>query len=369
MMQVTEYSIFETLKTVKDPDLGRDIVSLGFVKNVQIKNGQVKFGIELTTPACPVQDQLKSECEAKVRALPGVSSVEVAISSQVRGRANFEQAKVLPGVRNLVAIASGKGGVGKSTVTANLALALAKKGAKVGLLDCDIYGPSIPIMFGLVGRQPQVTPDQKILPLEVQGIKLMSIGFLTSDSAPVIWRGPMVHQIIQQFLTRVEWGELDYLVLDLPPGTGDAQLTLTQSASLTGAVIITTPQEVSLADARKGLQMFQKVNVPVLGLIENMSYYACPDCGKVAHIFRRGGGEKMSSELGVPLLGEIPIDPEIAETGDAGLPIVASKPDSQIAKIYHLIASAVAAQLSIVNMKEAAGGAPAIDIKWTAKKP
>src|SRR3989338_10202709 len=254
------------------------------------------------------------------------------MSSQVRGRANFEQAKVLPGVRNVIAVASGKGGVGKSTVTANLALALAKTGAKVGLLDCDIYGPSMPIMFGVQGKQPQVTPDQKILPLEVQGIRLMSIGFLTGENTPIIWRGPMVHQILQQFLTRVEWGELDYLVLDLPPGTGDAQLTLTQSAALTGAVIITTPKEVSLIDARKGLQMFQKVNVPVLGLIENMSYFACPDCGKVVDIFRSGGGEKMSDELQVPLLGQIPIDPAIVETGDQGTPLVLAKPDSQTAK-------------------------------------
>ena len=366
-MNITESAVLEALKTVKDPDLGRDIVSLGFVKNIQIRNGQVKFDIELTTPACPVREQLKEESRLKVSQLPGVSDVQVTMSSQVRGRANFEQAKVLPGVRNVIAVASGKGGVGKSTVTANLALALAKTGAKVGLLDCDIYGPSMPIMFGVQGKQPQVTPEQKILPLDVQGIRLMSIGFLTGENTPIIWRGPMVHQILQQFLTRVEWGELDYLVLDLPPGTGDAQLTLTQSAALTGAVIITTPQEVSLIDARKGLQMFQKVNVPVLGLIENMSYFACPDCGKVVHIFRKGGGEKMSAELGVPLLGEIPIEPDIAETGDMGLPIVAAKPDSKIAKIYQIISSAVAAQLSIVNMKEAAS-APAIDIKWETKK-
>lgn len=365
--EISEDLVLAALKTVTDPDLHRDIVSLGFVKNLRIQGGVVRFDIELTTPACPVKDQMKQESMAKVRDLPGVSAVEVNLTSQVKGRPHFEQASVLPGVRNIIAIASGKGGVGKSTVTANLALALGKTGAKVGLLDCDVYGPSMPLMFGLTAHQPQVTADQKILPLEAHGIKLMSIGFLAGAQTPVIWRGPMVHQILQQFLTRVAWGALDYLLLDMPPGTGDAQLTITQSAALTGAVIVTTPQEVSLIDARKGLQMFQKVNVPVLGLIENMSYFACPDCGKVVHIFSRGGGERMSRELGVPLLGEIPIDPDIVETGDSGTPIVAAKGDSKISKIYQLIAGAVAAQMSIANMK--GGSQEPIDIKWVTGKP
>lgn len=366
MKQVTEEQVLNVLKTVKDPDLHRDIVSLGFVRDLEVKNGSVKFNLELTTPACPVKDQLKQECESKIRGLGGVSTVQLTMSAAVRGRPQFEQAAVLPGVRNIIAIASGKGGVGKSTVTANLALALARTGAKVGLLDCDVYGPSMPLMFGLVGRQPEVTPDQKIIPLEAHGIRLMSIGFLTSEKTPVIWRGPMVHQIIQQFLTRVVWGKLDYLMLDLPPGTGDTQLTLTQSAPLSGAVIVTTPQEVSLIDARKGLLMFQKVNVPVLGLIENMSYFACPDCGKVSEIFRSGGGDKMSEELQVPLLGQIPIDPAIVETGDQGTPMVAAKPDSQTAKIYQLIAGAIAAQMSIANMKGGSSGF--VDLQWETKK-
>ncbi len=366
MLQITEEKILEALKTVKDPDLHRDIVSLGFVKNIKIQNGNIKFDIELTTPACPVKEQLKAECETKIKNLSGVSNVEVSMTSQVRSRPEFGTSQVLPQVRNIVAIASGKGGVGKSTVTANLALALAKTGAKVGLLDCDIYGPSMPLMFGLVGRQPDITPEQKIIPLTAHGISLMSIGFLSSEKTPVIWRGPMVPQILQQFLTRVEWGELDYLMLDLPPGTGDAQLTLTQTAAISGAVIVTTPQEVSLIDARKGLQMFEKVNVPVLGLIENMSYYACSDCGKVVEIFKRGGGERMSRELGVPLLGEIPIDPEIVQTGDQGTPIVIAKPDSQTAKIYQMIAGAVAAQLSITYMQGSA--TTPIDLKWQAGK-
>ncbi len=364
--QITENQVLDTLSTVKDPDLQRDIVSLGFVKNLEVKNGAVKFDIELTTPACPVKDQLKQECESKVRSLNGVSNVQVTMKAQVKGRQGFEKAAVLPGVRNIIAVASGKGGVGKSTVTANLALALRAAGATVGLLDCDVYGPSMPLMFGLVGKQPEVTEDQKIIPLEAHGIRLMSIGFLTGDHAPVIWRGPMVHQMIQQFLTRVAWSELDYLLLDLPPGTGDAQLTLTQSAPLSGAVIVTTPQEVSLIDARKGLQMFQKVNVPVLGLIENMSYFACPDCGKVTEIFRKGGGEKLSQELGVPLLGQIPIDPQITETGDQGTPIVAERPESRTAKIYQIIAGAIAAQMSIAHMKKSPN--VPIDIKWQAKK-
>lgn len=367
MNELTQELILNTLKTVNDPDLGRDIVSLGFVKNIKIENGNVRFDIELTTPACPVKDQLKKECETKVKNLPGVKNVAVSMTSQVRSRPDFDTAQILRGVRNIVAVASGKGGVGKSTVTANLALALARTGARVGLMDCDIYGPSMPLMFGLVGRQPDVTPEQKILPLTAHGIQLMSIGFLAAEKTPVIWRGPMVHQILQQFLTRVDWGELDYLLLDLPPGTGDAQLTITQTAALSGAVIVTTPQEVSLIDARKGLQMFEKVNVPVLGLIENMSYFSCPDCGKVVTIFKRGGGEKMSRELGVPLLGEIPIDPAVVETGDEGEPIVSAKPDSQTAKIYQMIASAVAAQLSIVHMKGAPS--PPIDFKWQTPKP
>ncbi len=366
MSAVTEEEILKTLKTVQDPDLHRDIVSLGFVKDIKINNGTVHFNLELTTPACPVKDQLKQECETKIKNLPGVSHVEINMTSQVRSRPEYGTSAVLPQVKNVVAIASGKGGVGKSTVTANLALALAKTGAKVGLLDCDVYGPSMPLMFGLTGQQPNVTPEQKILPLNAYGISLMSIGFLSTEKTPVIWRGPMVHQILQQFLTRVVWGELDYLLLDLPPGTGDAQLTLTQTAAISGAVIVTTPQEVRLIDARKGLQMVEKVNVPVLGLIENMSYFSCPDCGKVVNIFKRGGGDRMSQELGVPLLGEIPIDPEIVETGDQGKPIVIAKPDSQTAKIYQLIAGAVAAQLSIAYMQGSASSP--IDLKWQTNK-
>ena len=347
----TEAEVLNALKQVEDPDLKRDIVSLGFVKNLRIQQNDVSFEIELTTPACPVKDQLQGEAIERVRELSGVSKVEVKMTSNVKARAAMNQGAVLPKVKNIIAVASGKGGVGKSTVAANLTLALAKTGANVGLLDADIYGPSMPLMFG-INRQPTVDEHEKILPLESHGVKLMSMGFLSSDDTPVIWRGPMVHGILQQFLTRVDWGELDYLVMDLPPGTGDAQLTLTQSAPISGAVVVTTPQEVSLIDARKGLKMFQKVNVPVLGIVENMSYYVCPDCGKRANIFRTGGGERTSRELGIPFLGEIPIDPEVAEAGDIGTPILIKNPDSEAAKAYQMIAGKVAAQLSIVNMRQ-----------------
>jgi len=362
-MSVNEKQVLDVLRTVMDPDLNQDLVSLGFVKNLKIEGGKVSFTIELTTPACPVRERFKRECDTKLRALDGVTEVEIYMTSRVSGRADFERAEALAGVRNSIAVASGKGGVGKSTVAANLALALSKTGARVGLLDCDIYGPSIPLMFGLKGRMPEVSEDQKILPLEAHGISIMSIGLLTTEDTPVIWRGPMVHNMIQQFLTQIKWSSLDYLILDLPPGTGDVQLTLTQSALLSGAVIVTTPQQVSLIDAEKGLKMFEKVNVPVLGLIENMSYFACPDCGKVAEIFKRGGGKELAHELEVPFLGELPIDPDVVRSGDEGAPIIVRNPVSPSAKAYEEIAARMAAQLSIANLK-AGSGCETGNFKW-----
>ncbi len=362
---ISEQEILNALKVVKDPDLNRDIVSLGFVKKIKIDQGKVSFDLELTTPACPVKEELKKGCEEAVRKLPGVSHVAVELKSHVSSRPQFGQTTVLPQVRNVIAVASGKGGVGKSTVTANLALALSDSGAKVGLLDCDIYGPSIPTMFGVRGKKLESTVDQKILPLKACGISLLSIGFLSDDKTAVIWRGPMVHQIIQQFLTRVEWGELDYLLLDLPPGTGDAQLTITQTVALSGAVIITTPQEVSLIDARKALVMFEKVKVPILGIIENMSYFGCAKCGEVAEIFKRGGAQKIGDEYKVPILGEIPIDPHIVVTGDDGLPIVRAEPDSLTAKIYRMIAGAVAARMSVSNLT--LSEAASLNVQWQNK--
>ena len=287
---LTEGDVLTALRPIVDPDFNRSIVDLGFVKGIDIQGGRVSFRIELTTPACPVKEQFQRAAERAVGALPGVDEVHVTMTANTRGsRPETAASEVLPGVRNVIAVASGKGGVGKSTIAANLAVALAQTGAKVGLLDCDVYGPSVPLMMATHG-EPEVTPERKIVPKEGYGMKLMSIGFLAGEGAPVIWRGPMVHGVIRQFLTEVDWGELDYLVLDMPPGTGDAALTLTQTAPLSGAIIVTTPQEVALIDARKGLKMFQRVNVPVLGIVENMSWFECPDCGSRHAIFGSGGG-------------------------------------------------------------------------------
>lgn len=256
--------------------------------------------------------------------------------------------KILEDVKSIVAVASGKGGVGKSTVATNLALALASDGSSVGLMDADIYGPSIPLMLG-INKPPSVTPERKLIPLERYGLKLVSMGFLTNDESPIIWRGPMVHGIVQQFLSDVLWGELDYLIIDLPPGTGDAQLTLTQVAPLSGAVIVTTPQDVALLDARKGLKMFEQVNVDVLGIVENMSTFVCPHCGKQTDIFSTGGGEQCAKELGVPFLGRIPIDPAIRECGDTGKPIVAAQPEHAVSKAFAEIARGLVGPLEKIR--------------------
>ncbi len=340
--------ILNDLKAVKDPDLNKDIVSLGFIKNISHQNNKISFDLELTTPACPVKDQLKAECEAIVLKIPGIKQVDIRMTSNVASRTQFGTSKVLPTVKNIIAVASGKGGVGKSTVAANLALALAKSGTKVGILDADIYGPSMPTMFG-ISQMPQITQEKKILPIEQYGLQIMSMGFLTPADKPVIWRGPMVHSIINQFLQQVLWGDLDYLVLDLPPGTGDAQLSLTQNCPISGAVIVSTPQDVSLIDARKGLKMFQEVKVPVLGIVENMSVFICPHCQHPTHIFRSGGVQKTCQEMGVNFLGHIPIDPEVVVGGDDGTPIVAKNPTSLAAQAFFAIAGEVARQISILN--------------------
>jgi len=341
---VEQSVVLDVLRTVQDPDLHRDIVSLGFVKDLEIAGSKVAFKVELTTPACPVKDQLKAECETKVRDLPGVEDVQVEMTAQVR-RANVSMGPMLQEVKNIIAVASGKGGVGKSTSAINLAMALKRTGADVGLLDADVYGPSMAMMFGLDGK-PSITPEKKIIPMDGHGIKVVSMGFLSDPEKPVIWRGPMVHGLLQQFLKDVEWGALDYLVIDLPPGTGDAQLSLSQAISISGAVIVTTPQDISLLDARKGLLMFRQMKVPVLGIVENMSYFLCPHCSERTEIFRHGGGKKASEALGVPFLGEIPIDPAVVIGGDTGTPIVAEHPESPAAKAYVDFAGQVAAQLS-----------------------
>jgi ATP-binding protein involved in chromosome partitioning len=323
-MAVTESDVLEALRPIIDPDFGRSIVDLGFIKNLTIEGGNVRFDVELTTPACPVKAEFERAARERVSALPGVEEVAVTMTANTRGRTPGPQAEVLPGVRNVIAVASGKGGVGKSTAAANLALALAETNARVGLMDADVYGPSLPL-------------------------KLMSMGFFVTDDSPVIWRGPMVHGLIGQFLKDVDWGELDYLVIDLPPGTGDAVLTLTQQAPLSGAVIVTTANDLSLIDARKGLKMFEKVDVPVLGVIENMSYFAPPDLpDRRYYIFGEGGGRRVAEELGVEFLGEVPIDPRVVEGGDKGRPILVHAPESEVAEAYRELAGKVARKLAML---------------------
>jgi ATP-binding protein involved in chromosome partitioning len=361
MKQLTEASVLEALRLVKDPDLNRDIVTLNFVKDLEISDGNVSFTIELTTPACPVRDQLKSAAEKAIRdTITGVGTIDVGMTSKVVAHDNKQKESVLPGVKNTIAVASGKGGVGKSTVAVNLAVALAQEGAAVGLVDADVYGPSIPLMMGIKpGDRPRVH-NQRLQPMENWGVKLMSIGFLVDPMQAVIWRGPMASGAVKQFMSDVDWGELDYLIFDLPPGTGDIQLTLVQTIPLTGAVIVTTPQDISLADARKGYVMFEKVNVPILGIVENMSYYICSHCGQREEIFDNGGGKKAADELGVPFLGEIPIYTNIRISGDIGKPIAAdtSKPQRDM---YMHVARNMAAQVSIRNANQTAS--PAVEIQ------
>lgn len=360
----SDAGVLDALRPIVDPDFGKSIVDLGFVKNISIDGGRVRFTIELTTPACPVKEQFEREARERVLALPGVDDVEVEMTADTRRGAAARSgptADVLPGVRNTIAVASGKGGVGKSTVAVNLALALSESGASVGLLDADVYGPSLPLLTGVSG--PPRTRDRKLFPHDGLGMKLMSIGFLVTDSSPVIWRGPMVHGLVRQFLTDVEWGELDYLVVDMPPGTGDAALTLTQMAPLSGAVIVTTANDLSLIDARKGLEMFRKVEVPVLGIVENMSYFTPPDLpDRKYYLFGEGGGRRVSEEIGVDFLCEVPIDPRVAEGGDAGRPILIHAPDSGPATALRGLAGAVARRLALL-----AEGAPPVadaNITW-----
>ena len=345
---ITEIQVLDALRPIVDPDFRKSIVDLGFVKNIQINGGDVSFAIELTTPACPIKEEFKNDATNRVSELAGVTNVAVEMTAQERptpGSVETEREDVLPGVFRTIAVASGKGGVGKSTTAINLALALQKAGARVGVMDCDVYGPSLPLLTGTHAR-PE-TQGKKILPLEGHGLKLMSIGYFTDDESPVIWRGPMVHGLIRQFLTDVLWGELDYMILDMPPGTGDAALTLTQNAPLSGAVIVTTANDLSVIDARKGLAMFQKVDIPVLGIIENMSFFTPPDLpDRKYYIFGEGGGRRVAEQLEVDFLGEIPIDSQVVTDGDAGKPIVLSQPDSVAAQAFTELASKVTRTLS-----------------------
>jgi ATP-binding protein involved in chromosome partitioning len=346
-MPVTDKEVLAALSKIQDPDLHRDIVSLGFVQNIKINNADIAFDIVLTTPACPVKDQMRDEALKLVGGLPGVSKVDVNMTSNVTKGTSQVREDYIPNVKNAIAVSSGKGGVGKSTVSATLAVALTQMGAKVGIMDADIYGPNIPIIMGT--QKPPTQQGDKLIPAESHGVKLMSMGFLVPEDQAIVWRGPMIHGAIQQFLRDVEWGELDYLLVDLPPGTGDAQLSISQLVPLTGAVIVTTPQNVALHDAKKGLAMFQKVNVPMIGLVENMSYFQCPHCDERTEIFSSGGGEKAAEKLGIPFLGAVPIDSAVRAGGDAGVPILLSDPDTASAQAFMKIAQAMAAQISILN--------------------
>jgi ATP-binding protein involved in chromosome partitioning len=345
-------AVLSALRVVIDPDIRKDIVTLGFVKNLAIDNGRVAFTIELTTPACPVKDQLREQAMGAVSALSGVASVDVQLTAKVRSASAPETGKPpLPGVKNVIAVGAGKGGVGKSTVAVNLALALAKCGSRVGLLDGDIYGPNVPQMMGI---STQLTTDGKqIVPAEKWGVQVVSIGFLTQDDAPIIWRGPMLHGAIQQFFREVAWKDLDYLIVDMPPGTGDVALSLSQTVPVVGSIVVTTPQQVSLSDSRRAVRMYQKLNIPTIGIVENMSYYTCTNCHHEADIFGHGGGEGLAAEMKVPFLGRLPIYQPIREGSDTGVPLVIAEPASPAAKAFLTVAERAAAQVSIAAYKTA----------------
>ncbi|MCK4847093.1 MAG: iron-sulfur cluster carrier protein ApbC, partial [Deltaproteobacteria bacterium] len=327
----------------------KDLVTLNMIQNITIDGTKVSFSLVLTTHACPLKAEMEASAREAVLAIEGVEEVDINVTARVPESKKIPDKEAIPGIKNTIAVASGKGGVGKSTVAVNLALALSKAGSRVGLLDIDLYGPSIPMMMG-IHEDIQATEDKRLIPLEAHGVKLISVGFMLDEETPLIWRGPLVMQLVQQFLKDVEWGELDYLVIDLPPGTGDAQLTLVQTIPLTGVVAVTTPQDVALIDARRAIKMFTEVKVPILGIVENMSSFICPHCDKETEIFSSGGGKKTSERYDVPLLGKVPIDLKIREGGDAGKPVVQSQPDSAEAKIFTEIASKVAARISIIDL-------------------
>jgi len=345
---VSEHVVLDALKVVKDPDLHQDIVALGFVKNLRIDGGKVAFTIELTTPACPVKEQMKDQATAAVKAISGVTAVDVEMSASVRAVAAPDAGRApVDGVKNIIAVGAGKGGVGKTTVAVNLAIALAQCGSRVGMIDGDIYGPNVPIMLGI---KTQLTTDgKKIIPAEKYGIQVISMGFMTSDDSPVIWRGPMLHGAIQQFFREVRWNDLDYLIVDMPPGTGDVALSLSQTVPVAGSIVVSTPQQVSLADSRRAVRMYQKLNIPTLGIIENMSHFICTNCHHEADIFGHGGGQKMAEDLGVAFLGRIPIYQPIREGSDSGVPLMIAEPESPAAVAFMGAAERMAAQISLAS--------------------
>jgi ATP-binding protein involved in chromosome partitioning len=347
-MPVTEAQVLDALRNVVDPDLHRDIVTLGFVKDLFVEGGSVAFTVELTTPACPVREELQSEAEQHVRAIDGVSDVRVTMTAQVRQR-QTPQDDLIPGVKHCIAIASGKGGVGKSTVTVNLAIALAQTGAKVGLMDADVYGPSIPLMMGAVNEKP-FTQGNKIIPIQRYGIHMMSLGFLLEEGQAVLWRGPMVAGTVRQLLADVDWGDLDYLLVDLPPGTGDAPMSLAQLAPLTGVVIVTTPHHVAANIAGKSVHLFRRLNAPIMGVVENMAGFICPSCGELTRIFAGTSGEELATQLKVPYLGSVPLDPDVSDAGDRGVPAIIAHPERKQTESFKEIAGKLAQQASILAM-------------------
>jgi len=363
MSKVTQDAVLAALRHIEDPDLRQDIVSLGFIKDLKIDGGRVAFSIELTTPACPVKDMMKNAATNAVSEIPGVEAVDIKMTAQVRGHQGAGGAAAagapsfadgrIAGIKHIVPVASGKGGVGKSTVAVNLAVALAAQGARVGLMDADIYGPSVPALMGIT--QPPQVLNGHIVPVLQHGVKVISMGFFIDEKQAVVWRGPMLAKALDEFLGNVGWGELDYLIVDLPPGTGDVQLSLCQKLALTGAVVVSTPQDVALKVAQKAITLFEMLKTPVLGLVENMSYYACPHCGERDDIFGNGGTKRAAAEMGLPFLGELPLASAIRERGDRGRPS-ALDAESPHGKAFRSVAEQLAAQISIRTMKGELGG-------------
>ena len=362
-MAVTEAALLDALKAVIDPNTGRDFVSTKLVKNLKIEGGDVAFDVELGYPAKSQMPALRKALIAAVRTLPGIDNVSVNLSAKITAHAVQRGVQLMPKVKNIIAVASGKGGVGKSTTAVNLALALAAEGASVGILDADIYGPSQPMMMGIEGR-PESGDGQTMEPMVNYGVQVMSIGFLVDVESPMIWRGPMVTQALEQLLRQTNWSDLDYLIVDMPPGTGDIQLTLSQKVPLTGAIIVTTPQDIALLDAKRGLKMFEKVGVPILGIVENMAVHVCTQCGHVEHIFGADGGKKMAEQYGVDYLGALPLNLSIREQADAGRPSVVSDPDGEIAGIYKTVARQVAVKIA-AKAKDFSAKFPTISISKT----
>jgi ATP-binding protein involved in chromosome partitioning len=345
---ITEQDVLNQLKTVMDPELHKDLVSLGMIKDIQVgESNDVSFTIELTTPACPLRNRIETDARQAVMQLAGINQIKINMSARVAQNQQLKENVEIP-VKNIIAVASGKGGVGKSTVTVNLALALANTGAKIGIMDADFYGPNVPTMMG-VSEIPG-PQNNKLIPAVAHGVKVMSIGFLVKPGQPLIWRGPLLHSTVRQFLVDVDWGDLDYLVVDLPPGTGDVQLSLAQHIPVTCGVIVTTPQKVSLDDASRGVEMFQKLDIPIAGVVENMGPMTLPD-GSTLNIFGEGGGENMATAYGLPFLGRIALDPEIRKYGDTGIPIIKQSPDSKVAMQFNAIACEVASFVSQLNLK------------------